>query len=100
MFSYEKEIDAAYGIILYSANKVSEQLHSHFRVVKKLHQDVILGFDWLQNINPKVNWVNYGITLKYGFAAAGVLIYSIIKVELYSFKVFIYLLLANKLANI
>ena len=31
---------------------VSEWLHSWFRVIKKLHQDMILGFDWLQSVNP------------------------------------------------
>ena len=38
-------MDIAYGVILYDANKVSEWLHSRFRVVEKLKQDVIVGFD-------------------------------------------------------
>ena len=31
---------------------ISEQLYSQFRVVEKLHQDVILAFDWLHSANP------------------------------------------------
>ena len=51
VLTYEKEVDAAYGIIVHSANKVNEWLHSWFRVEEKLHLDVILGFDWLQSVN-------------------------------------------------
>ena len=45
----------SYRVILYDANKVSGWLHSRFRVVKKLHQDVVLGFDGLQSVNPKID---------------------------------------------
>ena len=31
-------------------------MHSWLRVVEKLHQGVILGFNWLQNVNPKLTW--------------------------------------------
>ena len=41
-----EEVDAAYSITLYDANKVSEQLYFWFRVVEKQHQNIILGFDW------------------------------------------------------
>ena len=65
-------------------------------VVEKLHQDVILGFDWLQNVDQQVNWVDYGVTLKNGFDAAGVPIHYSIKVELCSLKELVYFLHAKK----
>ena len=43
----KEEVDATHGAILYDANKVSEWLHSWFKVIERLHQDMILGFDWL-----------------------------------------------------
>ena len=49
-FTFEVEVNAAYGIIVKDANKVSEQLHSQFIVIEKLHLDVILGFDWLKSV--------------------------------------------------
>ena len=52
VFTCEEEFNAAYGAIEHTANKFSEWLHCQFRVVEKLHQDVILGFDWLQSVNP------------------------------------------------
>ena len=96
---YEEEVDATYGVISYDANKVSEWLHSQFRVVEKLHQDVIVGFDWFQSINPKVDRVNYRVTLKNGFVATGVPVYCNIKIELYSLKMLMHLLHINKLEN-
>ena len=98
-FTCEEEVAATYGIILQDAKQVSEWLNSRFRVVEKLHQDVILGFDWLQKVNPQVDWVNYGVTLKNGFVAAGVPVYRTVKVELCSFKALMHLLCANKGAN-
>ena len=95
-FTCDEEVDAAYRIISQNAKQIGEQLNSWFKVVEKLHQDVILGFDWLQSVNQQVNWVNCSITLKNGFVAAGVLIHHNIKIELFSFKVLIYLLQANK----
>ena len=99
VFTYEDKVNAAYRVISYDANKVSKQLNSWFRAIEKLHQGVILVFDWFQSINPKANWVNYGVTLKNGFVAAGVPIHRNIKVKFYSFKEIMYLLLGNKLAN-
>ena len=60
---------------------------------------MILGFDWLQKVNPWVDWVNYGVNLKNGFVAAGVLVHCTVRVELCSFKALIHLLHANKGAN-
>ena len=48
----EEEVNAAYGILSKETNKVSEWLETRFRVVEKLHQDLILGFIWLQSVNP------------------------------------------------
>ena len=42
---------------------------------------MILGFDWWQRVNPKVDWVSYGLTLKNCFVAAGVPAHYNIKVE-------------------
>ena len=46
VFICKVEVDATYGNILYNANKGGEWLQFRFRVIKKLHQDMILGFDW------------------------------------------------------
>ena len=51
VFTCKEEVDAVCGVILYNANKVSETIQSWFKVIEKLHQDVILGFDWLQSSN-------------------------------------------------
>ena len=51
VFTCEEKMDPAYGVIVYNVSKVSERLHSWFRVIEKLHQDVILGFDWLKSVN-------------------------------------------------
>ena len=48
---------------------------------------MILGFDWFKSVNPQVDWVNYCVNLKNGFAAAGVPVHRPVKVELCSFKV-------------
>ena len=98
-FTCEEEITATYGIILQDAKQVIERLNSQFRVVEKLHQDVILGFNWLQKVNPQVDWVNYSVTLKNGFVAAGVPVYRTVKVELCSFKALMHFLHTNKGAN-
>ena len=89
-----------HGVVSYNTEKVSEQLHSHFRVVEKPVLDVIVACDWLQSVSPKVDWVKYGVTLNNGFAAAGVPVYHSVKIELYSFKVFMYLLHPTKLQTI
>ena len=60
---------------------------------------MIVGFDWLQKVNLQVDWVNYGVTLKNGFAAAAVPVHCTVKVELCSFKALIHLLRANKGEN-
>ena len=60
---------------------------------------MVLGFNWLQSINPQGDWVNYIATLKNGFVATGVPIHQTVSIELYSFKVLTYLLCANKLKN-
>ena len=99
MFACEEEINAAYGIIFQDANQVSEWLHFWFRAVKKLHQDVILGFDWLQSVNLQVDWINYGVTFKDGFVAASLPVYFTVNVKLCSFKVLMHLLHAKKLEN-
>ena len=46
-----------------NCKKLRKQLYSGIKIVEKLCQDRILGFDWLKSINPKVDWVNYGLTL-------------------------------------
>ena len=97
-FTYEEELAATYGIILEDTKQISEQLNSWFRVVEELHQDVILGFDWLQSANPQVDWVNYSVTLRNGFVAV-VPVYGCIKVEQYSFKALMHFLYANKGVN-
>ena len=43
LFTCENHIDAVYRIMSYDANQVSEKMHSWFRAIKKLHQDMILG---------------------------------------------------------
>ena len=73
--------------------------HSRLKIVEKLHHGIILGFDWFQSINLKVDWVNYGFTFKNGFIAAGVPVHCNVKVELYSFKALINILHANRLKN-
>ena len=98
-FTCEEQVAATDGIVSQDAKQVSEQLNSWFTVVAKLDQDVILGFDWLQSVNLQVDWVNYGVTLKYSFVAAGVLIHHTVKAELCSFKVLMYFLHANKVSN-
>ena len=98
-FTCEEEVAATYGIIFQDTKKASEWQNSWFRVVEKLHQDMILGFDWLQKVNPQVNWVNYGVALKNGFVAAGVPVHHTVKVKLCSFKALMHLLHANKGAN-
>ena len=60
---------------------------------------MIQGFDWLQSVNPLVDWVNYGVTLKTCFVVIGIPVYYNIKVELFSFKVLMHSLHANKLEN-
>ena len=98
-FTCEEEVDATYGIIAQNTKQVSEQLNSWFRVVDKLHWDVILGLDWFQSVNPQADWLYYGVTLKGSFIAAGVPVHCIIKVELNSFKVMMHFLNANKGIN-
>ena len=99
VFIYKEEVNTAYGIKLQDAIKVCEWLHSQFRVVEKLHHDVILGFDWLQSVNPQVDWVHNGFTLKNGFVAAGIPVYCTVKVDQHSFQVLMHLLNANRLEN-
>ena len=36
MFTRNKEVDAAYRVISYNANQVSEKMYSGFKVIKKL----------------------------------------------------------------
>ena len=60
---------------------------------------MILGFDWLQSVNPKVDWVNYSVTLKNSFVASSIPVHCTIKVELCSFRVLIDLLHTNKFEN-
>ena len=60
---------------------------------------MILGFDWLQSLNQLVDWVNYGVTLKNGFLAAGVPVHHTVKVELCSFKALMHFFYANKGEN-
>ena len=48
----EGEVDAVYGVISYDTNQVSERMHFQFRDIEQLHQDMILGFDWLQSVKP------------------------------------------------
>ena len=97
-FTCEEEVAATYRIISQDAKQVSEQLNSRFRVIEKLHQDIILSFKWLQKVNPQVDWVNYGVTLN-GFVAAGIPVHRTIKVKLQSFKALMHLMHANKGAN-
>ena len=85
-FTCEEDLNAANRIVAQDASKVSEQLNSEFRVVEKLHQDVILGFNWFQSVKPQVDQTSYGVTLKNGFIAAGFSIHYNVKVELCSFK--------------
>ena len=85
LFTCEEEVNAAYGVILQNDNKVYMLLHSQFMVIENLHQDMILGFDCLQSVKPQANWVNYCVTLKNGFVAAGVPDHCTVKVKLYSF---------------
>ena len=73
--------------------------NSRFRVVEKLYQDKILGFNWLQSLNPQADWVNFGVTLKNGFGAAGIPVYCTVKLNLCSFKVLMHLFHANKGSN-
>ena len=94
-----EEVNADYRFIQYNANKVSEWLHSLFRVVTKQHQDIILCFNWLQSANPKVDCVNYSVALNNRFIAADIPIHHNIKVELCSFQVVLHLLYTNKLVN-
>ena len=98
-FTYKQEVAGTCRIILQDTKQVSEQPNSQLRIIEKLHQDVILGFDWFQSVDPYVDWLNYGVTLKNSFVAAGVPVYSTVKVELCSFKVVIHLLHANKGSN-
>ena len=98
-FACEEEVAANYGIILQDDKQVGEQLNSRFRVLEKLHQDVILGSDWLQKVKPQVDWVNYGVTLINGFVAADVSVYRTVKVDLCSFKALMHFLHANKGKN-
>ena len=98
-FICKEEVDIAYRVTSYNTNRVVEQLYSQFKVVEKLYQDMILGFDWFQSVNPQVDRFNCGVTLYSGFVAASGPIYHNTKVKLYSFKAFIHLLYANKLKN-
>ena len=98
-YTYEEEINAAYGIVPQDTKQVCEWLNSRFRVVDKLHQDVILGFDWFQSVNLQVAQLNYGVTLKNGFVAAGVPVHCNVKVKLCSFKALLHYFHANKVAN-
>ena len=98
-FTCEAEVAAPYGIISQDAKQISKQLNSLFRVVEKLHQDVILGFDQLHSVNPQVNWVNYCVTFKNGFDAAGIPFHCTVQVELCSFKALMHLMRTNKGAN-
>ena len=59
---------------------------------------MILGFDWLQSVNLQVKWTIYGATLKIVYSA-DVPVQQNIKVELYSFKVLLYLMCFDKGAN-
>ena len=52
VFTCEVEVDIAHVFTVHNINKVSEQLYYWFRVIEKLHQNVILGFDWFQSVNP------------------------------------------------
>ena len=61
-----------YGITLQDTNKLSKWLNSCLKVVEKLKQDVVLGFNWLQSVNPWVYWFSYSVILKNGFFAAGI----------------------------
>ena len=45
IFSCKEELDAVYRVKAYSANKAGEWLHYWFKVVERLHKDMILGFD-------------------------------------------------------
>ena len=95
-FTYDEEVAATYRVISQDTKQVSEWLNSWFRVVWKLQQDVILDFDWFQNVNPQIDWVNYGVTFKNSFVAFSILIYCNLKVKLCSFKVLMHLLCDNK----
>ena len=52
VFTCEEKLDAVYRVIVHNASKISEWMHSWVRVVEKLHQEVILGLNWLQSIKP------------------------------------------------
>ena len=98
-FTCKEEIAGTCRIILQDAKQVSEQPNSQLRIIEKLHQDVILGFDWFQSVDSYVDWLNYSVTLKNSFFAAGVPIHHNVKVKLCSFKVFMQFLHTNKGAD-
>ena len=52
MFTCEEEVNAASRAISCNANEISKQMDSWFSLVEKLHQDIVLDFDWLQSVNP------------------------------------------------
>ena len=99
VFTCEEKVNAANGIILQDANKVSEKLNSQIRVVNKLEQDMILGCDWFQSVNSQADWFSYGVTFQNGFAAAGIPVHCTVKVKLYSFKALMHLIHTNKISN-
>ena len=37
------------------------ELQLNCRVAANLHQDVILGVDWLREWNPKINWHEFTV---------------------------------------
>ena len=98
VFTYGKEVDAAYKVISYNANQVSKRMHTWFGVVEQLHQDIILGFNWLQGVNSQVDWVNCGSTVQNSFVAV-VSVHHYIKFKLCSFIPLLYLFCTNKLVN-
>ena len=46
VFIYKEAVDNAFGVISYNVKKVNERMQSWFRVIEKLHQDIIVGFNW------------------------------------------------------
>ena len=84
---------------LYCRMLIRLMSHSWYMVAEKLYQDMILGFDWLQSVNPQVDQVNYGVTLRNDFVAADITVYHTVKVKLSTFKALSSLLHANKLKN-
>ena len=75
---------------MYNANQISKWMNSWFRVVEKLHQDVILGFDFFRVLTHRLIGSVMVLNYKMFFFADGIPVYHNLKAEFCNFKEFTY----------